>query len=138
VRAVVFDIGGVLEVTPSLGVFERWERRLGLPPGELIERTAQLWLAGNVGAISLDGVHAGLGETLGLGEATVAEFMDDIWAEYLGTPDAELVDFFRALRPRYRTALLSNSLVGAGVGMHAVRHETTATSIKDLEALLVL
>ena len=29
VRAVVFDIGGVLEYTPKLGVYERWCGRLG-------------------------------------------------------------------------------------------------------------
>ena len=40
VRAVVFDIGGVLEVTPDLGVAEKWERelageRLGVRPEEM-------------------------------------------------------------------------------------------------------
>ena len=34
IRAVVFDIGGVLEITPDLGVDRRWETRLGLPAGE--------------------------------------------------------------------------------------------------------
>jgi hypothetical protein len=28
-RAVVFDIGGVLQITPPLGTVERWEDRLG-------------------------------------------------------------------------------------------------------------
>jgi len=32
IQAVVFDIGGVLEFTPRLGVSEKWESRLGLPP----------------------------------------------------------------------------------------------------------
>jgi hypothetical protein len=34
IQAVVFDIGGVLEVTPDLGVTGMWESRLGLGPGE--------------------------------------------------------------------------------------------------------
>jgi hypothetical protein len=29
IRAVVFDIGGVLEITPDLGVDRLWETRLG-------------------------------------------------------------------------------------------------------------
>ena len=29
IRAVVFDIGGVLEITPDLGVDRMWETRLG-------------------------------------------------------------------------------------------------------------
>jgi hypothetical protein len=35
IQAVVFDIGGVLEITPDLGVSGTWESRLGLAPGEL-------------------------------------------------------------------------------------------------------
>jgi hypothetical protein len=35
IRAVVFDIGGVLEITPDLGVTELWETRLRLPAGEI-------------------------------------------------------------------------------------------------------
>ena len=31
VRAVVFDIGGVLEIAPDLGVARRWVARLGVP-----------------------------------------------------------------------------------------------------------
>jgi len=34
IRAVVFDIGGVLEIDPDLGVIPMWEDRLGLPAGE--------------------------------------------------------------------------------------------------------
>jgi hypothetical protein len=33
IRAVVFDIGGVLEITPDLGITRQWETRLGLAAG---------------------------------------------------------------------------------------------------------
>lgn len=39
--------------------------------------------------------------------------MSDAWEEYLGTLNAEMARYFSALRPRYRTAILSNSFVGA-------------------------
>jgi epoxide hydrolase-like predicted phosphatase len=39
--------------------------------------------------------------------------MADIWREYLGTANTELIDYARQLRPRYRTGILSNSFVGA-------------------------
>jgi hypothetical protein len=52
VRAVVFDIGGVLEDAPPTGVAERWEAALGLRPGELNERLGRVWEAGAIGAIS--------------------------------------------------------------------------------------
>jgi hypothetical protein len=43
IQAVVFDIGGVLEVTPSLAVSKTWEDRLGLEPGELDRRMEDIW-----------------------------------------------------------------------------------------------
>jgi epoxide hydrolase-like predicted phosphatase len=39
--------------------------------------------------------------------------MADIWREFLGTANKELIDYARRLRPRYRTGILSNSFVGA-------------------------
>jgi epoxide hydrolase-like predicted phosphatase len=113
VRAVLFDIGGVLEITPPTGARDRWEARFGLRPGELGERTNEVWRAGAVGAVSEAEVHRRLGELLGVDDAVVRAFMDDLWAEYLGTLNVELVEYARGLRPRYRTGIISNSFVGA-------------------------
>ena len=113
IRAVVFDIGGVLEITPDLGVVPAWESRLGLPAGELSERMRGAFLDGSIGRITEDDVHQALGDRLGLDERQVAAFMGDIWREYLGTPNTELIEYARRLRPRYRTGILSNSFVGA-------------------------
>ena len=111
--AVVFDIGGVLEITPDLGVVPTWESRLGLSAGELSERMRDAFLGGNIGRITEDDVHQALRDRLGLDERQVAAFMGDIWREYLGTPNTELIEYARRLRPRYRTGILSNSFVGA-------------------------
>ena len=113
IRAVVFDIGGVLEVTPDLGITRQWETRLGLAAGKLDERMRDAWRGGSIGTITLDDVHRALRERLGLGEPQLAAFMADLWREYLGTPNTELIDYVRRLRPRYRTGILSNSFVGA-------------------------
>jgi epoxide hydrolase-like predicted phosphatase len=113
VRAVVFDVGGVLEVTPRLGITEHWAARLGLRPGELRERLRDVREGGAVGTISEREAHRRTGELLGLDDAQVDAFMADVWREYLGTLNVELANYLRGLRPRYRTALLSNSFVGA-------------------------
>jgi len=113
IRAVVFDIGGVLEIDPDLGVIPMWEGRLGLPAGELSERMHHAWVGGSIGTISEDDVHQALRDRLGLDEQQVAAFMADIWRQYLGTPNTELIEYARRLRPRYRTGILSNSFVGA-------------------------
>jgi putative hydrolase of the HAD superfamily len=113
IRAVVFDIGGVLEITPDLGVDRRWEARLGLPAGEIGERLADVWTGGELGTITLDDVHRTLSDRLGLDEQQLTAFMADVWREYVGTANTELIEYARGLRPRYRTGILSNSFVGA-------------------------
>jgi putative hydrolase of the HAD superfamily len=113
IQAVVFDIGGVLEVTPSLAVTEMWESRLGLDPGEIDRRMLDIWQGGAIGTISEHDVHQALAERLGLDEPQLEEFMGWIWREYLGTANTELIGYARRLRPRYRTGILSNSFVGA-------------------------
>jgi epoxide hydrolase-like predicted phosphatase len=113
IRAVVFDIGGVLEITPDLGIHERWEARLALPAGEMDERMAEVWRGDSIGTITLDDVHQALRDRLGLDEQQLAAYMADVWREYLGTANTELIEYARGLRPRYRTGILSNSFVGA-------------------------
>jgi epoxide hydrolase-like predicted phosphatase len=113
IRAVVFDIGGVLEITPDLGVTRQWETRLGLPAGGLQERMHETWAGGSIGAISEHDVHQSARERLGLDEEQLAAFMADLWREYLGTPNTELIEYARGLRPRYLTGIVSNSFVGA-------------------------
>jgi epoxide hydrolase-like predicted phosphatase len=113
IRAVVFDIGGVLEITPDLGVTRRWEAQLGLPAGGLEERMRDAWAGGSIGTITESEVHRAVRDRLGLDERQLAAFMADLWREYLGTPNTELIEYARQLRPRYRTGIVSNSFVGA-------------------------
>jgi putative hydrolase of the HAD superfamily len=113
IRAIVFDIGGVLEITAPTGWDARWEARLGLPPGDLNARLGDVWRAGSIGTITETEVEAQVGARLGLDEEQTAAFMADLWDEYLGELNADLAAYFAALRPRYQTAILSNSFVGA-------------------------
>src|SRR5579859_6483525 len=120
IRAVVFDIGGVLEITQDLSptrsqdsITRVWEARLGLAPGEIDERMRDAWIGGGIGTITLDDVHQALRERVGLDDHQLAAFMTDMWREYLGTANTELIEYARGLRPRYRTGILSNSFVGA-------------------------
>ncbi|MBK9050034.1 MAG: HAD family phosphatase [Chloroflexi bacterium] len=113
IHAVVFDIGGVLENTPDLGIIASWEQRLNLQPGQLNERLSPVWQGGSLGTLSEAEVHREIGRIMSMSEAEVNAFMADIWREYLGTLNGELADYFAGLRPRYQTAILSNSFVGA-------------------------
>ncbi|MFF3390946.1 HAD family hydrolase [Streptomyces sp. NPDC002669] len=110
---VIFDIGGVLEITPETGWVQRWEERLELPPGTVHERMRDVWRAGSLGHIDEREVHEQLTARLGLDIPRREAFMADLWTEYLGTPNEELIAHVRGLRGRCRLGILSNSFVGA-------------------------
>ncbi|HKV83589.1 MAG TPA: HAD family phosphatase [Ktedonobacterales bacterium] len=128
IRAVVFDIGGILEVIPEGGdptrrfpaLIARWEQRLGMPPGELASQinamSARLLAAGKDGGLGTCS-EAEWCDALRLATAwdqrQVDAFMRDFWDVYCGDLNTELAAYLAGLRPRYRTALLSNSFVGA-------------------------
>jgi epoxide hydrolase-like predicted phosphatase len=117
IRAVVFDIGGVLELDVielvDIGLDARWEQRLGLQPGELDQRMESVWLAGSLGECTEEYVHQEMGKRLGMNQEQVEEYMREMWGWYCGRLNVPMADFFRSLRPRYQTAILSNSFVGA-------------------------
>ncbi|MFE0509559.1 HAD family hydrolase [Streptomyces sp. NPDC058964] len=110
---VILDIGGVLEITPETGCMQRWEERLELPLGTVHERLRDVWQAGSVGSISEREVHEQVAARLGLDAPQVEGFMGDLWAEYLGKPNEELIAYVQGLRGSCRLGILSNSFVGA-------------------------
>lgn len=110
---VILDIGGVLEITPETGWVQRWEERLELPLGTVNERMRDVWRAGSVGRISEHDVHWEVASRLGLDVLQFEAFMADLWTEYLGTPNEELIAYVRGLQGQCRLGILSNSFVGA-------------------------
>jgi putative hydrolase of the HAD superfamily len=119
---VVFDIGGVLERTDGWEVLAaRWDARMGFPPGEFEARLRGSGLGRDaaLGRIQEEAFNRALGELYGMDRPLLEEFVADQWDWYVGELDAEVAGYFRRLRPRYRTAMLSNSMVGA-------RHEEEA------------
>ncbi|WP_331741996.1 HAD family phosphatase (plasmid) [Streptomyces sp. NBC_00726] len=119
---VILDIGGVLEITPETGSVLRWEDRLELPFGTVDERMHDVWQAGCVGSISEREVHEQVAARLGLDALQAEAFMADLWAEYLGTPNEELIAYVRGLRGSCKLGILSNSFVGARERETALYH----------------
>ncbi|MFG3140636.1 HAD-IA family hydrolase [Streptomyces sp. NPDC048211] len=110
---VIFDIGGVLELTPATGWHQQWSARLALSPGAMHERMRDVWQAGSIGTIGEREVHEQLAARLSLDAPQVEALMADLWTEYLGTPNEELIAYARGLRGTCRLGILSNSFVGA-------------------------
>lgn len=128
IRAVVFDIGGILEIVPGGGdptrhfpeMIARWEKRLSMQPGELRAKISgvseDLLSMGKdlaLGTCSEEEWQDGIRHATGMNAEQMDAFVREYWDVYLGAPNEELMAFFRSLRPRYQTALLSNSGSGA-------------------------
>lgn len=111
IRAIILDIGGVLEHNPDLGSVARWTPEFG---EGWEHRVGSVFRAGEIGAITLEEVHEQAAAILGVPVARFEAYMEDVWAEYVGTYNAELADYWRARRSEgYQTAIISNSFVGA-------------------------
>jgi epoxide hydrolase-like predicted phosphatase len=130
IRAVVFDIGGILEITPDTGLFTNWEKQLSLQPGELSKRFDRgPWEDGALREYTDEELQKSLIEHVGMTEAQADAFWSDFWVWYLGTPNDELIAYFRDLRPRYQTALLSNSFAGARAREQELYHFAELTDL---------
>lgn len=115
IKAVVFDIGGVLEKVGPPDWADRWRLRLGMAQGDFDAAMARVDPDGvvTVGGLDEAGLRRRYAEVLGLSDAQADELLADVWDWYCGELDAELVDFVAGLRPAYRTGILSNSADGA-------------------------
>ena len=118
-RAVVFDIGGVLErveddAWPEIWV-RRWESRMGLAPGAVRAGLARHSPPGSMllGEVSEAQMRAMYAAVLGLSEDQTDAMMAELWDAYCGELDVALRDFAASLRPSYKTGILSNSADGA-------------------------
>lgn len=119
INAVVFDVGGVLEIGDVIdkGVRPAWLTRLclerGWDDGELARRFAAADLAGDPPHSELQDSYQRVFE---LGDAAFATFWRGFWDWYCGELNTELWDFITTeLVGAVPLAVLSNSGAGARV-----------------------
>ena len=113
VRAVIFDFGGVLACMGDPYGRRKWERFLGLEEGTLFKAVldTEVSLRATLGQVSEEDMWRQIGANFGLDAEQLAEFRHDFW---LGEQiNHELVTFLRELRPRFKTAILTNAWSGA-------------------------
>jgi len=109
IRAVYFDMGGVLLRSESEAGRRKWESRLGLVDDALahIVFENRVSALATVGQASSEQVWAEVGRLLALADGPLAELRADFFAG--DAFDVDLLAFIRALRPRYKTGLISNA-----------------------------
>src|SRR4051794_34905614 len=110
IRAVVLDIGGVLEIIDESVFPAPFLARHGLPPDAL--QRVELPGDPSVGELTEPQLRTVWAAGLGLDDAGADELMADYWRWYVGTPDPELLAWFARQRPARRTGILSNSSPG--------------------------
>jgi HAD superfamily hydrolase (TIGR01509 family) len=119
IRAVAFDLGGVLEEVGGADQFvAQWQRRLGIGEEQLRQLRWPLTRSDpgdrvKTGAVSEEQYRQLCLSAFGLAGADADEFMAALWDWYSGELDVALAAYAAALRPRYRTGILSNSMAGA-------------------------
>ncbi len=108
IKAVIFDVGGVLIRTHDWSGRQRWEAQLGLHPGgaDAIVFNSEVGQSAQRGELTDAELWHWIGEELRLGN-DLETFRHDFWAG--DSLDENLVQFIRNLRPTYQTAIISNA-----------------------------
>lgn len=126
IKAVVIDVGGVLEMVDDATWPEQWRARwrsIGAanrvapstsdPTRDDQRGDEDGWRVATTDPMTEAQVREVYRAAFGLTEDQGDAMMADLWDAYCGRLDVEMRDFVAGLRPRYRTAILSNSGDGA-------------------------
>ncbi len=113
IRAIIWDMGGVLLRTEDQSPRQKIVSRLGITLDELFNvvffsETGQI---AERGEMDEEAHWQAVGRTFKLSENELNDLRADFWAG--DRMDQTLIEFIDALRPRFKTAILSNAWSGA-------------------------
>lgn len=110
IKALIFDVGGVLLRTFDLAPRQKWTTRLGVAgPWDVADAVFETpeGIAATSGQVPEAAVWAGVAARFGMTAEELAEFKQDFFAgDWF---DEGLLDWIAARRGRYRTSILSNA-----------------------------
>ena len=109
IKAIIFDVGGVIVRSGSRQGRTRWEKRLGLKEweSENIIFNSEMNQKAERGEVSDESFWKWAKSELQLSDAEYSEFIVDFWAD--NKVDQDLMTLIRGLRPQYQTAVISNA-----------------------------
>jgi FMN phosphatase YigB (HAD superfamily) len=108
IKAVIWDLGGVLVRTFDRSQREDWERKFDLEAGELdrLVFEGEIGRAAALGKAEATDIWQSLGERFQLSERDLLLLEQDFWAG--DCVDETLISLTRGFRPTINTGLLSN------------------------------
>lgn len=108
IKAVIFDVGGVLIKTEDHSHRRKLENELGLSAGQTdqIVFNSKKGQMAQIGEISDQELWKWIADYLQLGE-DIFDFQERFWAG--DQLDKDLIDYIRSLRPAVQTAIISNA-----------------------------
>lgn len=109
IKAAIFDLGGVLVRTDNKEPRRKLAERYGMTYEEIdrLVFDSETAVRGAMGSVNVRNHWGWIARQLNLSQEELADFEKQFWSG--DTLDHELVDFIISLRPRYKTALLSNA-----------------------------
>lgn len=109
IKAIIFDVGGVLIRTQDHRPRRAWEEELGLHPGESerIVFASNAGTSAQLGKLGNEELWNWIGRRLQLDDGQLWRFRTDFWSG--DVLDTALVSLIRSLRARYQTAIISNA-----------------------------
>ncbi len=120
IKALFFDLGGVLFQRVDRGRRKFWEQRLGISANQI---AAEVWIS-PIGRLALIGqatheqVWTEIGRKFSLTPEELSQLESDFQAEAF--IDEGLLDFIRSLRPQYRLGVISDAFLNARSRVEAV------------------
>ena len=109
IKAVIWDLGGVIVRTTDTSFREEWETRLNLKSGELhdIVFDGPAGRLASVGQVGPDDVWASIAERFDLSQDECTKLQEDFWRG--DRVDHHLVSFIDRIRQSYKSGLISNA-----------------------------
>ncbi len=109
IRAAIFDMAGVILRTEVQPDRRKWQTRLGLTEDQLFHLVFENEVSPRamIGQATDAEVWKQVADSLKLSDAQAEELARDFWSG--NHVDEPLMKFIRGLRPRYKTAILSNA-----------------------------
>lgn len=115
IRAVIFDVGGVLNKHDNFAPLDPWCDRLNMSAEQILKTVFHNEVGGRAtrGEATVEEVWQFANQTFGLSDADLQALKPDFWATM--TWDQALLDFIRSLKATYKTGVLSDAWPDARV-----------------------